>query len=132
MKLPPTQSTTTSRSKLPADYAKDFWDVYEKEGARAANRHFMANTYGVPAVQSMAVRYLLEEARARKIDIIKFITDLDAAVKEEVENATAGIIDGPSGIRSVSSDQVDKSEDADESAPSRNADGEDRSPEQGV
>lgn len=111
-----------------SDVIETFWNTYEAEGISVAlanvRAHSETNDY---RELELAVPDLVEAARGRNIDIIKFLGELDAEMARVAveENQDAVRTDNGSGeLHADSGDEADQFEDADDSASARDADGE--------
>ena len=105
-----------------SDDVHKFWDLYEEEGIKASV-DFARDTVGGEAdLMKSAIPSLVLEAKIRKVDMATFMEQLD-----ELEQEYANRADNDArGIPADGSGEADQSSDEDESAPSRDADGEDR------
>lgn len=104
------------------DGISKFWDDYQEHGIDHAISEVMAHSENGSLVElEMAVPHLVEEAKERKIDMIAFLTELDAAL-EKLD--ASGTDNGTGGVSSDSSDETDQAQDGDESGSSQDADGE--------
>jgi len=102
-----------------------FWDDYQKHGVEIAIDNELERSGNLLTLEQ-AVPELVEQAKERDIDMIKFLTELDVALAEKGVQAYAPRVDdGSDLVYSDSSDEGDFPQDAYESAQARAADGED-------
>jgi len=99
----------------------NFWDIYQESGIAPALEYVESLGSNLKELEG-EVPALVGEAKARDIDLIKFLTELDEALLEK-ENAS-GITDDGSELPSDSSGEVGESQDEDEPAEARDADAE--------
>lgn len=113
------------------DGISKFWDDYQERGiaeALATVRERSADN-GLEELEQ-SVPYLVEEARNRGIDILKFLAELDEQLaKEEEQDDATGTDNGPGELHADSSDEADQSSNEDEPASTSDVDGEDREAE---
>lgn len=109
------------------DGITQFWDDYEANGIDYALEQVRDRSEDNDLLElEQAVPFLVQEARARKIDILNFLQELDAHLAVEVDRAT-GTDNGVSGVSADSDNEADQAQDGDESGSAQDADGEARS-----
>ena len=102
-----------------------FWDDYEAFGVDMAISRVMDRSENGSLIElEMAVPYLVDEAKKRNIDMIKFLTELDAAL-EKLENATR-VDNGSDELPFDIGDEADQAQDGHESESAQDVDGEAR------
>jgi len=105
-----------------SDDVHKFWDLYQDTGIQAAVDFARDVVDGEADLMQSAIPSLVLEAKARKIDMVQFLEELD-----ELEQEDAARADNDGGRVPADSDsQADLDEDADVSSEARAADGEDR------
>lgn len=97
-----------------------FWDLYEEGGLTPAIEMARSHSNGDLTALEQNVPFLVMEAKNRDIDLIKFLTELDAQMEKEED--AAGITDDACELPADGSDDDVVSEDEDESAEARASD----------
>ena len=91
-----------------------FWTTYQEQGLEPALNYIKGESNGNLELLHFAVPHLVDEAKSRDIDMIKFLEELDVWLKENPDDATR-IADDADQLPADSSDDASQSEDETES-----------------
>ena len=110
-----------------SDDVDKFWDLYEDAGVQAAVDFAHDVVDGEADLMQSAIPSLVVEAKKRKIDMVKFLEELDELEQEDAARADHDA----RWIPADSGGEADLSEDEDVAASASDADGEDRGEDEG-
>jgi hypothetical protein len=103
------------------ELATSFWNDVSERSVQEAVQELYGKVDTLDDLEEM-IPDLVEEAKQRDIDLVKFLQDLDE-IMTEIEDAS-GASNGSDELPSDSGDEAGQPQDEDESAPARDADAE--------